>query len=375
MKNRLAIYLSTAFALVVVTILVIFMARGYVINFQEKEIKKTGMILAQSTPNEAKVYLDGKLIETTNAVLDTVAPGTHNLKLEKEGFSTWEKDVEVYKGLITEINALLIPTSPRLTPLTNSGIVLASTSPTGEKIAYTSRNSDPAGLWVLNLTSQNFLNVIQENPYLVAEDTKQRTFSLAEKISWGPEEKELLITLNPRGYVQIPLKNGFSQEATTSAQTTLDSWKEAISVQKEKWAQRIELLEGMEKVATDETTVWSPNRKRFLYKKEVGDYMEWHVYNGKKPLGVGRDREYVPLKTKTEENAKVVWHSSSDHLILQKDNSISVLNIDGTNKKEVYSGELGEDFTVCPTPDGANIVILTSFQQNGDPNLYTIGLR
>ncbi len=375
MKNRLVIYLSTFFTLVAVTILVIFIARGYVINLKEKEIKKTGMILAQSTPNEAKVFLDGNLIETTNAVLDTVSPGTHQLKLEKEGFSTWEKEIKVYSGLITEVNALLVPTSPRLTPLTNSGIVLAVTSPSGEKIAYASRNSDPAGLWVLSLTGQSFLDVVQENPYLVAEDTAIRKFSLAEEIAWGSEEKELLVTLNPRGHVIIPLKNGRSLEATTSAEPTLDIWQEDISKQKEKWARRIELKEELEEVAIAEETIWSLNKKRFLYKKEVGEYIEWHVYNGTKPLGVGKKREYIPLKTRKSEDVRVVWHSSSSHLISQKENSISVLNIDGTNKKEVYSGELENSFKVCPTPDGANIVILTSFQQNGSPNLYTIGLR
>lgn len=375
MKNRLIIYLSTFFTLVTITILVIFIARGYVVNLKEKEIKKTGMILAQSTPSEAKVFLDGELIETTNAVLDTVYPGNHQLRLEKEGFSTWEKNIKVYSGLITEINALLVPTSPRLMPLTNSGLVLAATSPSGEKIAYTSRNSDPAGLWVLNLTGQSFLNVVQENPYLVAKDTAIRKFSLAEKIIWGPEEKELLITLNPRGHVIIPLKNGRNLEATTSAEPTVDIWQEEKSTQKEKWSRRIELKEELEEVATAEDTVWSPNRKLFLYKKEVGEYVEWHVYNGTKPLGVGKERKYVPIKTKKDENARIVWHSSNDHLILQEENSISILNIDGTNKKEVYSGELEDSFKVCPTPDGANIVILTSFQQNGSPNLYTIGLR
>ncbi len=375
MKNRLLIYISTVLTLAAVTIIVIFIARGYVVSFEEKGIKKTGMILAQSTPSEARVFLDGKLIETTNAVLDTVPPGIHQLKLEKEGFSAWEKEIEVYSGLITEINALLVPTSPRLTPLTNSGIVLAATSPSGEKIAYTSRKSDPAGLWVLNLTGQSFLDVVQENPYLVAKDTGVRKFSLAEEIIWEPEEKELLVTLNPRGHVVIPLRNGRELEATNSAQPTITAWQAVTSEQKEKWARRIDLKNGFEELAIAEGTIWSPNKKRFLYKKEIGDYFEWHVYNGIKPLGVGKRREYIPLKTKKDENASLVWHSSSNHLILQKENSISVLNIDGTNKKEVYSGELQSSFKVCPTPDGANIVILTSFQQNGSPNLYTIGLR
>jgi len=375
MKKRTAVFLSTAFGLITTTILVTFLAKGFVVDLSsKKKIKKTGMILAQSTPAEAKVYLDGKLVETTNAVLESLNPGPHNLKIEREGFCSWSKEIQVYKGLITEVNALLIPTSPPLNPLTRTGIEIAQASPTGEKIAYTSRESTPQGVWILDLAPSALLSAIQENPKIIAKDTSKRKYSLAENLTWDPKEQELLITLNPQGHILTELKNGTNMEATTSAKPTLQNWAIDEKALKEKWSKRIFLPKSMEKVAVASDTIWSPDRKRFLYKEERGDYKEWHVFNGEKPLGVGHKRNYTPVKFKKDVPAKVSWHSTSNHLIIEEENSISMAAIDGTNKKVVYSGKL-EAFQTTPTPDGANLIILTSFRENEPPNLYMIGLR
>ncbi|MEA2020336.1 MAG: PEGA domain-containing protein [Patescibacteria group bacterium] len=375
MNRRVTIFLTTFTTLLSITVIAILVARGYTYNFAEKEIKKTGMILAQSTPSEAKVYLDGKLVETTNSVLDSVTPGMHNLEIKKEGFTTWEKEVEVFEGLITEIDALLVLRSPRLNPMTASGIEIAKISPTGERIAYTSRRSDPPGIWVLELTSPSLLNIIQENPRLIAADTLTRTFSLAENLEWGPKENTLLVTLNPRGYVVLDTRRGTQEEATTSAEPTLAEWETAIKEKRKEWLNKIEIEEEFEDIALDPNTKWSHDEKRFLFTKDSEKHTEWHVYNGEKPLGVGKKRHYLALRKGKDSNTRVSWYATSKHLIIQEEKKISVIDIDGKNQKEVYSGNLEEGFPVTATPDGSNLIILTSFKENSPPNLYALGIR
>lgn len=374
MKNRLAVFLSIALGLLITTAAVIFLARGYTINFPQKKIEKTGMILAQSTPKDAKIYLDGKLVENTNAVLGSLPPKTYQVKIEKEGFSPWEKEIPVFEGLITEIDTLLIPLSPHLTPLTSNGIGLFGPSPRGDSIAYTTQGGKVPGLWVLNLNHSSILNLIQENPRPLAEDSKRHSFSLAEKITWSPNEDTLLVTLNPGGHVLLDTRSGSPKEATSSAQPTLSLWEKALLTQKTKWAEDLKVPEGLSEIAAAPETQWSPDKKKFLFSKSRDGYREWHVYNGEEPLGVGRKREYIPLKFKKDSPVHVSWHSTNNHLLVENQGTISILEIDGSGRTEVYSGDLA-DSQIVPTPDGTNLIILTSFKQNETPNLYAIGLR
>ena len=374
MEKRPIISLSIALGIATTTVAIIFIARGYVVNLSQKKIEKTGMILAQSTPKGAKIYLDGKLVETTDTVLSSLPPKTYRVKIEKEGFSPWEKDIPVLEELITEIDALLLPTSPHLTPLTNSGISLLAPSPQKDQIAYTTRNGKTPGLWVLDLTHPTVLNLIQENPRLIAGDTKKHTFSLAEKVVWSPKEDTLLITLNPRGHVFLNIHDNLPKETTSSAQPTLSLWEKTTQTQKTKWAAKLEIPEELSEIATAPTTQWSPNKERFLFTRTRDGYKEWHVFNGEKPLGVGKQREYISLKFKKDSPVHVSWHRTNNHLIVENGGVISIVEIDGSNSTEVYSGNLADPH-VLPTPDGSNLIILTSFKQNGDPNLYAIGLR
>lgn len=373
-KNRIAIFFTILASLLLCTLAAIFLAQGYKVDLSKRKIQKTGMLLASSVPEDAKLYLDGKLIDTTNTTLGALEPGKHHLKIEKESYTTWEKEVEIFPELVTEIDALLIPKSPRLEPLTRTGVVLLDFSPNEHQIAYTSRGEKSEGIWILDLSSPPILGLVTENPRPIALDAEGRAFSLAEDLEFSPKGDQILLTLNKQGYLLLNLANGNPPVATTSAEPTLTIWGEELEDLKEKWAKRLNLPEDLKKIAIDPKTLWSPDKKRFLYPKERDNYIEWHIYNGEEPLGVGRKREYIPLKFKKDEEARVFWHRTSRHLIAQKQGTISLVEIDGENQTEVLSAGLS-DSRVFPTPDGANLIILTSFKKNGAPNLYAIGLR
>lgn len=75
------------------------------------EVKQTGMISAKSNPQGANVYLDGKLITATNNSLSGIEPGRHKLRIIKNGYMDWEKEIEVFPELVTDITAVLIFTN------------------------------------------------------------------------------------------------------------------------------------------------------------------------------------------------------------------------------------------------------------------------
>jgi len=372
-KRQTAIFFSIGVGLALATVLTTFVARGYTVNLSKKKIQQTGILLVESTPNEAKVFLDGKLIETTTATV-SLPPQNYQLRIEKEGFSTWQKDVPILPELVTEVSALLIPKSPQLTPLTHTGIGLIAVSPNNHYIAYTMRGEASPGLWILNLSAPPILGLVQENPRPITKDSEKHTFSLAEGLQWSPKGDALLVTLNKQGYILLKLGNGETQQTTSSAQSILTEWDEELQDQKIKWVKSITPPEELEKIALLPTTLWSPDRKKFLYTVASDDYREYRVYNGERPLGTGKQRQYTSLRVKQDSGVVVSWHATSEHLIVQEQGTVSLIEIDGKNKREIYSGQITLPY-VAPTPDGKNLVILASFKQNGAPDLYAVGLQ
>lgn len=99
----------------IITFFVALYAAGYTINRQwppnySNLLQKTGMLIVDSSPTGASVFLDGEkqnksfIVNWGNSEIKTPAkiknliPGKYNLRLEKEGYWPLEKKVEIMSG-------------------------------------------------------------------------------------------------------------------------------------------------------------------------------------------------------------------------------------------------------------------------------------
>ena len=81
---------------------------GYEMVVQYVESKpKLGFLAISSEPTDADIYIDGKHYGKTNNVITDLAVGTHELKLEKEGYSTVTKSFVTTKGETLKLNETL----------------------------------------------------------------------------------------------------------------------------------------------------------------------------------------------------------------------------------------------------------------------------
>lgn len=373
MDKRLLITLAIFLGILATSGAIFFYARGFKINPQNGRIEKTGMILAKSTPDGAKVFVDGKLVTATNSPI-SLKPGTYRITIIKDGYSTWEKELPVKEELVTNINALLIPKTPELKPLTASGAFLPKLSEDKDKIAYLVKSGEKPGLWLFPLSSSP-LTFFRNNPRPLALDTKEASASAATEVAWAPDDSQVLATLGSRFYLletnklnSPPLKKILEPESTQLA------WEEEKTQKKALLAQRFGLENDWGKIATDSATLWSPDERHFLYTRKKEEKIQWRVRNLEKPLGVGEKEDYLVLETAADSNLQLLWHSDSAHLILTEGMVINLIEIDGKNKTQVYAGTLFDSF-VAPTPSGDRLIILTSFKEEGEPNLYTLSLQ
>lgn len=70
----------------------------------------------------------------------------------------------------------------------------------------------------------------------------------------------------------------------------------------------------------------------------------------------------------------VQWFPNSNHVISTDSAGITVTEYDGSNRVLVYAGPFVDRF-VYPWPNGSRLIILTNFQIDGPPNLYTVDLN
>ncbi len=89
----------------------LFFAYGYRFDVEERILEKTSIIDVTNEVSNAVLYIDGeKVAESIPYQIKGVLPGIHNLKLQKDGFLSWERNVKVNEDIVTIVfDALPVP--------------------------------------------------------------------------------------------------------------------------------------------------------------------------------------------------------------------------------------------------------------------------
>lgn len=384
MKKHLLQTALTLGILLGLTTIVYLYTSGYRLARNERQLnvdfKRTGLINAKSVPEGANVYINDVLYTATDDTIGGLNPGQYNLKIQKNGYVSWEKVIEVFPELVTDITAVLVSQTPKLEPLTNTGARLPVISPSLEKLAFFSKDPKESGIWVIPLTNTGF-GLFGTSSNSVIQDTLSTIFSNGKSIEWSPDETELLVQ-GPNDIFYIVDIAEKTLETTASPDLTRDTWAKEQAEDRRRIADRAELPEAVRTLALDRNSFWAPDMKKFLYKVETDTNFEYHVYNMEKPLPIGERLDNTVLViNKTEPQPVINWFADSFHLILTEGNveqdnkgTVSLIRIDGTNKTEVYNNTMYNK-NVYSAPGGDKLLFLTSFKSNNQTDLYGIGIR
>lgn len=77
-------------------------AMGFFIS-DKGTIEQSGLIQIRSLPTGATVELDGATLFARTNLQRSVAPGEHYIKLSREGYDTWEKNIKMSPGLLMRL--------------------------------------------------------------------------------------------------------------------------------------------------------------------------------------------------------------------------------------------------------------------------------
>lgn len=93
------------------TVILVAFAQGYNYDAFHNKIYKTGLVLIDSTPNNAEIFLNDRGINKKTPYRYTSAPeGNLEVDLQKDQYRNWSKKTTVVPGEVTFVNyALLLP--------------------------------------------------------------------------------------------------------------------------------------------------------------------------------------------------------------------------------------------------------------------------
>lgn len=385
-KHRTAFSIAAFFFVVIFGIIAVFWARGFKPNLQTGQIDRTGLIVANSTPTGANVYLDDRLTSATNTSIAFLDPGSYKVRIEKEGYSKWEKDIGVKADLATEINALLFPLAPEIKPLTSTGAASPTLAPDNSKLVY-GVSGQTGGVFLMPLVDSPF--AFRQNPKRLAPNTSSIDYSLA-KFIWNPNSEEIIARIedeNGQVIANILLNSQNTdqptRDITASLNATLQSWQLDLQTQSQNLAI---LAPDQIKQSTAEAGL-NTSSSRFTSANLINYYPNGLIFSPdeKRILYLHKDNGYNVYDLKTKENFtlgdfenlfNISWYHNSEHLIIAQEGQISIIEADGHNKIPVFTGTFVNGF-VFSHPAGFRLIVLSTLTQPaGTPaNLYSINLK
>ncbi len=384
------------------TAIAVLYARGYRFNNQNmKFIEGTGILVATSKPDGARVFINDHLSTATNNTIN-LSPGNYEVRIERDGYFSWKKQIIIKKETVSEAYALLLPIAPKFAPITTTGAQNVTIDATGTILAYTvsSASASPLknGIYVMNMSSQPIIS-IGSGVTQIATNTIDR-FSDA-KLSFSPDGKNILaqISNGTASTYYLLLASGINdspQDVTNTLAQVQKDW-DAQKVEKNKKLMD-SLPRELKAVAGDLFSNITPSVEgtKLLYTASQSADLPLIL---KKPIpGADSTTEQRKLKEgnvyvydmkedknflifdssslkKGESAPQFMWYPDARHLVTSNDGKINVLDYDGLNVTTVYAGPFVPNI-VYPWPDGSSIVIVTKLNNMAAPdNLYRIGLQ
>jgi WD40 repeat protein len=166
-KFRTIFFSAIVILFLLVTPSVIFYSLGYRIDFNSKKIIKTGAFYFKVWPRGAEIFFDGKSKKKTDfllgsAYISDLLPKTYKVEIKKEGFLTWQKNLEIKENEVTEAkNVFLIPANPRLSSI-DKEVEDFLFSPDGKSVVLKKTGEDGWSLEFLNLETDLKTEVFSE---------------------------------------------------------------------------------------------------------------------------------------------------------------------------------------------------------------------
>src|SRR3989338_6386565 len=105
LKARFGLIVLGVILFLAVTPVLVLYARGFKVDFHNRQIVKTGTLVVKTEPNKATIFLnDQKQASLTPSNVRFLIPDNYDVRIEKDDYQTWTKRLSVKSQLVTWAN-------------------------------------------------------------------------------------------------------------------------------------------------------------------------------------------------------------------------------------------------------------------------------
>jgi len=198
-KKRIALFLILIFLFLLITPLVVFYSFGWRFDWKTKKIVEPGIFYFKVWPKSANLYLNGKLEKKTDyffgsALIENLKPAKYNVEIKKEGFHSWQKNLEIKKRKVTEVkNIFLVPENPKFTLIANN-IERFFISPDKKNIILKEETSEGWNLNLFQIENKIKKYLVSEKDIINREKSKEKKVELVD-LKFSLDFKKILLEL------------------------------------------------------------------------------------------------------------------------------------------------------------------------------------
>jgi len=376
-QKSLLIILSVALIVVSSTFLISVFARGYRLDTSSGfKLKATGLLSVTSKPKFASVYVNNLLTTATDDTINLV-PGNYQIKITKDSYRPWEKNIQIKPELVNQIEAQLFRSTIELKSLIQHQIINPAASPDNTKIVYAVASSS-----AINKENGLYLMELTELPLLMSLSNERLLFPSTPSFDWSkysfefsPDSKQILATAKNKTPTYL-----FSLEPNQNINNLFDISPRLPQIKKE-WQlyEEKNIKDKMVKIpvmlqpfiATNSAILsLNTNEEKLLYQAEIDAQLPG-IFPSPPPTQSTQKQQRNLTKNyfyvydfKEDTNfligpsslSRISWIPYSSNLLFEENNQIKVCDYDATNYQTIYSDSFPPQI-LLPTPDGYRIII------------------
>jgi hypothetical protein len=216
MSKKIRYFLIALCFLVFLSIapLLVMYVGGWIYDSETGQFVKTGILVAKSDPTNTKIEVNQKIYTSKSGDIKFLVPKKYNVKIHKDGFFPWEKNLMVYPNQITwaspaegKIFLLKTPTEKQI--LANQVIDF---SLNGNTLALLQKNSFSLNntngtvdkTWQLQNSGKKFLASPDKESFIIFPENPKLS---PELVTTSEDKTTLLKTLSSDTLVQFSPEN------------------------------------------------------------------------------------------------------------------------------------------------------------------------
>ncbi|MBI2436250.1 MAG: PEGA domain-containing protein [Candidatus Magasanikbacteria bacterium] len=263
--------------------IIILYTAGFGYDITHNRITHTGVLSIDAHPKDARVYLNEIYSNKDLPLrLSNRPPGVYHLKIEKEGFLTWEKDITISNNQTTYIKDVILVKSPNPAKINNtiSGIVEIIGSPYAKNILILSMVNGVYEITAFDMIKNSTLSIVRLSSQHTPEISVSPFFNSAYAVTEQNGKKTVrLIALDDPQNVNI---FSFDFAQNLELKWNIYDRTEPLFIKYGDTIQKINRLNNLENIIESTSSVWFVDNKSGVWnfrEKQIEDTMSDASYN------------------------------------------------------------------------------------------------